>query len=125
MNPKNGYALEFFLGLLNQRAIEFYLRKRGSPFRGGYYSRGTAVVSDVPVPMLDLKNNKVHIAIHNDIVSEVKSLLTKQQMLATASGRAQVAIERQINTHHLSLMQKFYQLWGFTNEPELVVLPGE
>ena len=63
LNPRDGYSLEFILGLLNQRAIEFYVRKRGSPFRGGYYSRGSAVLSDVPVPELDLVGNAAQTAL--------------------------------------------------------------
>ena len=45
-NPRHGYSLYFILGLLNQRPVEFFLRERGSSFRGGYYSRGTAVMWD-------------------------------------------------------------------------------
>jgi len=54
---KSGYSLDFVLALLDQTAIEFFIRKRGSPFQGGYYSRGTAVISEVPVPRIDFRDS--------------------------------------------------------------------
>jgi hypothetical protein len=44
------YDLYFILALLNHKAVEYFCRKRGSPFRGGWYARGTAVLKEVPVP---------------------------------------------------------------------------
>lgn len=125
LNPKEGYALEFFLGLLNQRAIEFFLRKRGSPFRGGYYSRGTAVMADVPIPILDLKNNTQDIAIHNDIVLDVRRMQLAKQGLATAAGRSVTILEREIAALEISLKNRFNILWGFTTEVDNLTLPGQ
>ncbi|MEO7494614.1 MAG: N-6 DNA methylase [Massilia sp.] len=125
LNTRDGYALEFFLGLLNQRAIEFFLRKRGSPFRGGYYSRGTAVMGEVPVPMLDLKNDAQHIALHDGIVQDVRAMQLAKQTLTSAAGRRITAIERQIAALELSLQSKFDTLWGFVTEVDDLVLPGQ
>lgn len=125
LNPKEGYALEFFLGLLNQRAIEFFLRKRGSPFRGGYYSRGTAVMGEVPVPVLDLENNPQHIALHDDIVQNVKKIQLAKQTLAGAAGRRVTAAERELAALELSLKGRFDKLWGFVAEVDDLILPGQ
>lgn len=125
LNPRDGYSLEFFLGLLNQRAIEFYLRKRGSPFRGGYYSRGTAVMGEVPVPDLDLINNAEHIAVHDSIVADVKKMVQARRSLGTATGRRVMLLEREFSAAEAALKSKFDALWHFTTEPDDLILPGE
>lgn len=124
LNPRDGYSLEFIMGLLNQRAIEFFLRKRGSPFRGGYYSRGSAVLADVPVPSLDLSNNPADIAAHHEIVRNVRSIMVLKATIAGATGRASVLFQRQLQSAESSLKQRFDALWGFTSQMGLIRLPG-
>lgn len=125
VNPQDGYSLEFIMGLLNQRAIEFFLRKRGSPFRGGYYSRGSAVLADVPVPVLDLAGNAAHIAAHDDIVRDVRTIMALKASLASASGRAVNLLQRQLHAAATSLELRFDALWGFTGQMRHIRLPGE
>ncbi|PZO09390.1 MAG: hypothetical protein DCF27_05635 [Lysobacteraceae bacterium] len=125
LNPRDGYSLEFVMGLLNQRAIEFFLRKRGSPFRGGYYSRGSAVLADVPVPALDLVGNAAHAAAHHAIVQDVQSIVALKSSMSGASGRAVIQLQRRQQSLLSSLEQRFNALWGFTNQVQLIRLPGE
>lgn len=125
LNPRDGYSLEFIMGLLNQRAIEFFVRKRGSPFRGGYYSRGTAVLADVPVPALDLVNNAEHIRIHSDIVRNVKAIMNLKSSLVLATGRAVTQLQRRLQAEETALEKKFDALWGFEDQVRLIQLPGE
>lgn len=125
LNPRDGYSLEFIMGLLNQRAIEFYVRKRGSPFRGGYYSRGSAVLSDVPVPELDLLGNAAHVRTHDAIVQNVRDIIDLKSKLAAASGRTVTQLQRQLQVANDSLGKRFDALWGFTGQVDLIQLPGE
>lgn len=125
LNPKNGYALEFFLGLLNQKPIEFFVRKRGSPFGNGYFARGTAVLNDVPVPNLDIINNMADKSAHDAIVADVTDLNNVQDSLKTASGRnIQPLLTRKMILED-SLKSKFNALWGITTEMDSLVLPGD
>ena len=72
--PKDSnYSLDFVLGLLDQAPIEYYLRKRGSVFRGGYYARGTDVIGDTPIPKLDF-DNAADRKFHDDVAHEVQRL---------------------------------------------------
>jgi type I restriction-modification system DNA methylase subunit len=58
---QNPYSLYFILALLNHKAIEYFCRKRGSTFRGGWYARGTAVLYDIPIPLMSpLKKGWIH-----------------------------------------------------------------
>ncbi|RFP77248.1 hypothetical protein DY262_17990 [Hydrogenophaga borbori] len=125
LNPRDGYSLEFVMGLLNQRVIEYFLRKRGSPFRGGYYSRGSAVLADVPVPALDLAGNAAHAAAHSAIVQDVRDIMALKASLARATGRAVIQLQRRLHAAVTSLEQRFDALWGFTGQVELIRLPGE
>lgn len=125
VSPKAGYALEFFLGLLNQKAIEFFVRKRGSTFRGGYFARGKPIVEDVPVPRLDIAGKPADRAAHDAIVADVQALISVQQALPTASGRQQERLTRERAALAQALAAKFNALWGFTDEVDTLVLPGD
>ncbi|HIC45650.1 Eco57I restriction-modification methylase domain-containing protein [Methylophaga sp.] len=124
-NPVKGYSLEFLLGLLNHRAIEFYVRKRGSPFGGGWYARGSAVISEVPVPNLNILGSQKDKAIHDDISTNVKALMTNRQSMKTSSGRAYDKLLLKDRSLLNSLEVKFNSIWGFTDEIRDLRLPGE
>ena len=125
LNPRDGYSLEFIMGLLNQRPLEYFLRKRGSPFRGGYYSRGSAVLADVPVPKLDLTNNVSHIRAHDEIVHKVRHIMRLKPQLDAATGRASTRLHRQLQMAESELEQQFNALWRFSDQVDLIRLPGE
>lgn len=126
LNPRKGYALEFILGLLNQRAIEFFVRKRGSPFGNGYFARGSAVLDDIPVPLLDIEGVVSHKIAHDAIVSDVRELIQTQENLQLASGRQQQSLILRREALQQSLESKFNELWGVLNdEIRSLVLPGE
>ena len=124
VNPRKGYSLEFILALLNQKAMEFFLRKHGSPFGNGYFGRGSAVMNDVPVPALDLAHNPAHIAAHAAIVADVTELIQVRQELFCASGRKRPQLETRRLALHASLDSGFDALWGFTDEVDQLTLPG-
>lgn len=123
-NPRNGYSLEFILGLLNQRVVEFYMRKRGSAFRGGYYSRGSAVVNDLPVPILDFEN-PAHADIHQRITELVRSLITTETAYERAIGRRKENLATQRNAAKTQLKSLYDRLWDFDGEDNDLILPGE
>ncbi|MCA8109228.1 Eco57I restriction-modification methylase domain-containing protein [Burkholderia sp. AU36459] len=125
LNPRDGYSLEFIMGLLNQRAIEYFVRKRGSPFRGGYYSRGSAVLADVPVPALDLTNDATHIGAHEAIVQNVREIMDLKSKLAVATGRLVTQFQRRLHAAEENLERRFNALWGFSDQVKLINLPGE
>ncbi|MCX5782110.1 MAG: N-6 DNA methylase [Elusimicrobia bacterium] len=124
INPKSGYSLEFILGLLNQRVVEYFLRKRGSSFRGGYFSRGSAVISDLPVPKLNFSNEN-HLKSHERITKLVKSIIEIQKNIRSSVGRE---IE-QLSAKKIQLMtelkSEYNSIWDFHEEDDKLILPGE
>ncbi|MED1785193.1 Eco57I restriction-modification methylase domain-containing protein [Brevibacillus fortis] len=121
--PRDGYSLEFILALLNQNVVEFFMRKRGSPFGGGYYSRGSAVVSDLPVPRLDF-DRPDHQQLHNDIIRLVNQLIVDKEQLTTAAGRNRESITRNIAALQNEIKAQFDHLWDFQGYDQQLVLPG-
>ena len=109
----SGYDLDFVLGLLAHPYIEMYLRKRGSPFRGGYFARGTDVITSVPVPALDFNDSNDR-AFHDLIVDKVRNLRALTSSLSNSSRRYEEIIERKIDYEKLALRRLFLRRWGLS-----------
>lgn len=112
--PKNrDYSLDFVLGLLDQAPIEYFLRKRGSVFRGGYYARGTDVIGDVPVPKLDF-TDPTDRAFHNDVTREVRNLRTLHMKTPTVSPRQEKRHFAVLDASRTALRNRFLARWGLS-----------
>lgn len=104
------YSLEFVLALLDQPEIEFFLTKRGSPFRGGFYSRGTDVIADVPVPRLDFSNPE-HVAFHDAVredMVELRELHDAEDSVAPRDQGKHHAAKSQLREQ---IRSRFLQWW--------------
>jgi hypothetical protein len=110
-HPK--YSLDFVLGLLDQVPIEYFLRKRGSVFRGGYYARGTDVIGDTPVPNLDF-TNPVDSVFHDDVVLEVNRLRALNMTSHTISARNQRRHREAMTASRLAVRRLFLNRWGLS-----------
>lgn len=112
--PKNpNYSLDFVLGLLDQAPIEFFLRKRGSVFRGGYYARGTDVIGDTPVPLLDFTKTADK-RFHDDISTEVQALRALNMKAPTISARNLRRHLAAIEASRTAIRDLFLARWGLT-----------
>lgn len=105
----SGYSLDFVLALLDQIPIEFYLRKRGSPFRGGYVSRGTDVIEEVPVPHVDFSKEQDR-RFHDRVSATMAQLREKSQVQPALRDKRQhdealVALKRELDSC-------FAERWG-------------
>lgn len=111
INPVQGYSLEFIMALLNQPLAEFFMHKRGSPFRGGYFSRGSAVIADLPVPKLDFNNTSQH-RLHQEVTNNTKKIISIEKQISTAIGRSKdrlLDLKKQLIAENQNLFNK---LWG-------------
>ncbi|MES9602309.1 type I restriction endonuclease [Actinomadura sp. NPDC000929] len=109
--PRNlGYSLDFVLALLDQRPIEFFLRKRGSAFRDGYVARGTAVMNDVPVPRLDF-NDSVDVEFHNDVASKMVALRNLHAKTSSTPERRMTQHRAKIDATRLQIEDLFLARW--------------
>jgi hypothetical protein len=105
----SGYSLDFVLALLDQTPIEFYLRKRGSAFRGGYVSRGTDVIEEVPVPNLDF-GNEVDRTFHDHVSAKMAEL--RQKSSVQPAPREQRQHDQVLSALKRELDICFARRWG-------------
>jgi hypothetical protein len=115
LNPSHGYALEFILGLLNHPLTEFFMRKRGSPFRGGYFSRGSAVVKDLPVPKLDMAVSSDK-DFHDAVVQLVRAIIMLNASILGLVGANRERAIRSLRRQRAQLEDLFFDRWDITRE---------
>ena len=104
------YHLDFILGLLAQPEIELFLRKRGSPFRGGFFARGTDVISAVPVPALDFECSN-DVAFHEGVVAKVRAIRKLESSSLSNTRRQAEVLARRIRQEKEVLMRLFKERW--------------
>ena len=111
INPRDGYTLELILAILNQPEIEFLLRKRGSPFRGGYYSRGTAVMAGLLIPRVDLSiaRNANLVVI---ITGHVRDRIALEGQRLSATGRQLETLKTRIAVLDDQITNLIHSLWN-------------
>lgn len=111
INPRDGYTLELILAILNQPEIEFLLRKRGSPFRGGYYSRGTAVMAGLLIPRVDLsiaRNANLVVT----ITGHVRDRIVLEGQRLSATGRQLETLKTRIAVLDDQITNLIHSLWN-------------
>ena len=106
-NNEDDDYIYFILGLLDQKEIEFFFSKRGSPKAGGYFTRGKDVLSDLPVPIINSDKDKVHF---NLIVMNVK-LIIKETNKENLNTRDKLISKNLINTNKEKIRNEFLYLW--------------
>ena len=107
------YSLDFILGLLDQVPIEFFLRKSGSPFQGGYYSRGTSVIKEVPAPKLDILIQK-DLDFHDDVSRLTRDIRVNVASLDSSPPAHLSTIKQTIAQLRRARTQLFLDWWGLT-----------
>jgi type I restriction-modification system DNA methylase subunit/predicted type IV restriction endonuclease len=120
---RSPYNLHFILGVLNHKAIEYFCRKRGSPFRGGWYARGTAVLREVPLPKIDFDTDNAKRSLYFSITQLSQQLCNIGRDLTQKNSRAQ----HEALTRRASLLKqkmdaqiaRLYQITDIINEVNL------
>jgi hypothetical protein len=101
----------YILGLLDQEEVEFFLRKRGSSFRGGYFSRGKDVMSDLPVPVISTTEDK---KLYNEIILNIKNIIDLKNKPQFNTQKKLIS-DNSINLHRERVKNLFRNLWSRTS----------
>lgn len=127
-NNRSRYNLSFILALLNHKSIEYFCRKRGSPFRGGWFARGTAVLKEIPIPIIDFQQRKgnTRLKIYNEIVVLSKAICRLSEKLSRdTSDSIKIRLQRQKVGLKKQMDDKISKLFGINNFIHKVKLPNE
>lgn len=117
--------LKFLLGLLNSKFLSFYYRTvfGGFALAGGYLRIGTPQLRTIPIPSINLSNQKEK-ALHGKMVELVDKMLELHKKLHSAKvPDEKTKIQRQIDTTDNQIDQLVYKLYGLTPE-EIKIVEG-
>ncbi|MCP4357335.1 MAG: N-6 DNA methylase [Chloroflexi bacterium] len=123
-NKRSPYDLQFIHALLNHKAIEFFCRKRGSPFRGGWFARGTAVLKEIPIPNIDITTDNPRRQLYREITSTNQKLHHIGHTLnSAASASERKRLERQQRALKNKMDGMINQLYGIEHLIDQIELP--
>jgi hypothetical protein len=114
-------TLEYLLGLLNSRLLQWYFPSISAPFRGGWRSANRQFLAQLPFRAIDF-SEKSDKSRHERMVSLVEQLLGLRETLASAdSERSREALRRQIAAAEAEVDRLVYDLYGLTEEEIAIV----
>jgi len=89
------YRLEYILGLLNSKVLDFYLKRVSTPLRGGFYRYFSQFLAQLPIRRIDFDNPEEK-KTHDDLVALVERMLELNKRLERTVGREREELERRI-----------------------------
>ena len=123
VNP-TPYDVFFIQALLSSKAAEYFCRKRGSPFQGdGWFARGTAVLSDLPVPRIDFSTQNDRRRAHDAVAADARELNRLYTLLPKQAGRTAARTEAEIRSTKARMHDRVHQLYGVGALVPSVTLP--
>jgi hypothetical protein len=122
---RSPYSLHFILALLNHKAVEYFCRKRGSPFRGGWYARGTAVLKEIPIPRVQLPAMDERGQLYWKIVEVSQTLCRLGDALNRADSSVErTRLERQMTALKREMDAAISALYGVAGVVDRIELPA-
>ena len=113
----------YLLGLLNSKAVDYFMHSIASTKQGGYYEYKPMYISQLPIRKIDTSNPKDK-SNHCEIVSLVTSLLTLHQQLPQAhTDFDKERLTRHIESADHRIDELVYELYGLTAE-EIKIVEG-
>jgi type I restriction-modification system DNA methylase subunit len=116
----------YVLGLLNSKALFWYLKQISNVFRGGWITCTKQYVGQIPIRRIDFEN-PAETSAHDEIVSLVEKMLALQkerQSLKPEEDLDKVrTLEKQIAVVDAEIDRRVYALYGLT-EDEIQIIEG-
>lgn len=121
----SNYSLYYILGILSHPIIEALVKSRASEFRGSYYSHGKQFIENLPIRKIDFTNAD-EVKLHNDIVMNVKSLIsTKDTYNRTHIESKKRVLRYKLDLLFNSLLEQINSLYGITSDELYIVRNDE
>ncbi len=121
-----GLHPHYVLGLVNSKALFWYLRKISNRFRGGWITCTKQYFGQLPIRTIDF-TDPADVARHDRMVALVERMLALHEELATARASAPgrvVLLDRQIAATDAEIDRLVYALYDLTAE-EIRLVEGE
>lgn len=111
------YSPYYIQALLNSRQGEWMASLYGEIFRGGYIARGTKVLKQLPIAVIDFSDERQKTK-HDNIVARQKKLieLGNQLMLRENRYRQAIILKRRMNRLKNEQQQEINLLYGMTED---------
>ena len=104
-------ALEYLLGILNSRVVNYFVRRVSTPLRGGFFRYFTQFLEQIPLP-----GSNVSVIQHDRMVSLVTAMIdTKGKRAVAATDRDIQFHDRRIADLERQIDELVYTLYGLTD----------
>lgn len=125
--PQNSdYNIYYIQALLNSKYLEWFCALYGEVFRGGYIARGTKVLNNLPIRIIDFKN-KADKKIHDKIAQTQKKLIEINDKieLNSTNKRIVVPLKREFENLKNELDNTLKELYALGEDDKLIPLIQE
>jgi hypothetical protein len=121
--PDANISYHYLLGILNSKALSYFLKLTSTPFRGGYIALNRQYIKQLPIRTINF-DDPVDVARHDNMVGLVECMLALHKKLAAASIPADKQLyQRQIEATDRQIDALVYALYGLTEE-EIEIVEG-
>lgn len=120
------YSIYYLQALLNSKYLEWFSSLYGEVFRGGYIARGTKVLKQLPIQVIDFEN-EIEKDLHDNISKIQKLLIEKQGEIDKNIGnnRKLTILQRQFETIKETQDNKLKQLFNLGEMDDSIPLISE
>ena len=111
--PNDNMPIQYLLGLLNSRLLDWYLKKVSTQMRGGWYSFEAKYIKNLPI-IQATKENK---SIQDQISSLVnQAILGKNQLQKATTESEKSFLQNKCNSLQMQIDKLVYQLYDVSAE---------
>lgn len=106
---------KYFVGLLNSRVLDFYLKGISTTLRGGFFRYFTQYIAQLPIRTID-PNDRTDRALHDRMVTLVEQMTSLHLRLSKHNtAHERTGTERQIDATDRQIDHLVYELYGLTD----------
>lgn len=113
---------EYYLGLLNSRLLDKYIKTFSSQFSGGYYAYNRQYIQELPIKIIDF-TNPTEVKQHDRMVALVDHMLALHKR-SPQTPFEQEQLQREIAATDAQIDQLVYELYDLTDE-EIRIIEGD
>lgn len=120
------YSIYYIQALLNSKYLEWYSALIGEVFRGGYIARGTKVLKNLPIRVINFEDTNEK-QLHDKISLTQEKLIKVQGNIDqnTNNERALVLLHREFASLKVQLDELLKKLYQLDNDDKLIPLISE